>query len=134
LTGYSGTPLARKLGIKPGMKAFFCGAPAAVVAQLKPALAEVRIVRSLEPELDLIFGFARRASDLRKEFAAWRRHLAKSGCIWVSWPKKTSGIETDLTDAVVRAVGLKGSLVDIKVCAVDEQWSALKFVYRKVDR
>jgi len=116
------------------MKAFFSGAPAAVVAELEPALADVRLVASLEPDLDFIFGFARADPDLRKEFAAWKRHLAKSGCIWVSWPKKTSGLATDLTDAVVRAIGLKSSLVDIKVCAVDEQWSALKFVYRKSDR
>jgi hypothetical protein len=134
LAGYSGTPLARKLGIKPGIKAFFRDVPAAVVAQLAPALADVRMVRSLEPELDFIFGFARAEADLRKEFAAWERHLAKTGCIWVSWPKKTSGVVTDLSDAVVRAIGLKSALVDTKVCAVDEQWSALKFVYRKADR
>jgi hypothetical protein len=134
MAGYSGTPLARKLGIKPGMKAFICGAPAAVVAELEPALADVKMVRSLEPDLDFIFGFARAEANLRKDFTAWKRHLAKSGCIWVSWPKKTSGLATDLTDGVVRAVGLKSALVDVKVCAVDQQWSALKFVYRKSDR
>ena len=134
MAGYSGTPLAKKLGIKSGMKAFLSGAPGTIVAELEPALADVKMVRSLEPELDFIFAFARAESDLRKDFAGWKKHLAKSGCIWVSWPKKTSGLATDLTDTVVRAIGLKSALVDIKVCAVDEQWSALKFVYRKSDR
>ena len=134
MAGYSATPLGKKLGLKPGIKAFFHDAPRAVVGALKPALAEVKMMRSLEPELDFILGFARSKSELTRDFAAWKRHLAKSGCLWVSWPKKTSGIETDLTDDVVRAVGLKAALVDVKVCAVDEQWSGLKFVYRKSDR
>jgi hypothetical protein len=134
VAGYSGTPLARKLGLKPGIKAFFHQAPPAVLGELEPALAGIAMVRSLEPELDFILGFASLKSGLTKDLAVWKRHLAKTGCLWVSWPKRTSGIETDLTDHVVRAIGLKAALVDVKVCAVDAQWSALKFVYRKSDR
>jgi len=134
VAGYSGTPLARKLGLKPGLTAFFHDAPPAVLRELKAALADVTLVRSLQPELDFILGFASSKSALTRNFAAWKKHLAKSGGLWVSWPKRTSGIETDLTDQVVRAVGLKAALVDVKVCAIDEQWSGLKFVYRKSDR
>ena len=138
VAGYSGTPLAKKLGIKPGMRAFLRGAPADVVADLKPALADVRMAKVLVPELDFILGFARSKSELRKDFAIWKKHLSKSGGLWVAWPKKTSGktsgLETDLTSDIVRDIGLKALLVDIKVCAIDEQWSGLKFVYRKSDR
>jgi hypothetical protein len=134
VAGYSGTPLAKKLGLKPGLKAFFHGAAPAVISELKPALADIKLVRLPEPELDFILGFARSKSELTKDFSLWKRHLAKSGCLWVAWPKKASGIETDLTDNVVRAVGLKAALVDIKVCAVDERWSGLKFVHRRSDR
>jgi hypothetical protein len=134
MAGYSGTPLARKLGIKPGMKAFLHGLPRTIIVELKPALAQVKLTSTLEPELDFIHGFAHSKSELKKNFPIWKRHLAKSGCLWVSWPKKTSGLETDLTDVAVREIGLNAALVDIKVCAVDEQWSGLKFVYRKSDR
>jgi hypothetical protein len=133
VAGYSGTPLAKKLGLKPGLKAFLDGAPPTVVSELKRALADVTLVRSLEPELDFMLGFWRSKSALTKDFLLWKRHLAKSGCLWVAWPKKASGTETDLTGNVVRAVGLKAALVDIKVCAIDDQWSGLKFVHRKGD-
>jgi hypothetical protein len=102
--------------------------------ELEPALAHVKLTATLEPDLDFIHGFARSKSRLREDFPAWKRHLAKSGCVWVSWPKKMSGLETDLTDTVVREVGLNAGLVDTKVCAIDDQWSGLKFVYRNGDR
>ena len=134
MAGYSGTPLAKKLGIKPGMKAFLHGPTKTVLAELKPALADAKLAATLEPELDFILGFVRSKSELARDFAIWKSHLAKSGCLWIAWPKKTSGLTTDLTDGVVREVGLNASLVDVKVCAVDEQWSGLKFVYRRRDR
>jgi hypothetical protein len=134
VAGYSGTPLAKKLGIKPGMTAFLHAAPAPVMAELGAALGEVQIARSLQPELDMILGFVRSKSELKRDLARWKKHLAKSGCLWVSWPKKASGLETDLSDTVVREIGLQAALVDTKVCAVDTTWSGLKFVYRKNDR
>jgi hypothetical protein len=134
MAGYSEIPLATKLGIKPGIKAFFHSPPKSVLAELKPALADVELTRSLSPKLDFILGFVRSKSELTKDFPVWKKHLSKSGCLWIAWPKKTSGLETTLSDTIVRDVGLKASLVDIKVCAVDEQWSGLKFVYRKGDR
>jgi hypothetical protein len=132
--GYSGTPLAKKLGIKPGTTVFFQNIPKDVLSELKTALADVKVTQQLRPEMDFIHGFVLSKSELKKEFLKWKKHLSKSGSIWVSWPKKSSGVETDLNDAVVRETGLSASLVDIKVCAVDEAWSGLKFVYRKADR
>jgi hypothetical protein len=134
MAGYSEIPLATKLGIKPGIKAFFHSPPKSVLAELKPALTDVEVTRSFSPELDFILGFVRSKSELTKDFPVWKQHLSKSGCLWIAWPKKTSGLETTLSDTIVRDIGLKASLVDIKVCAVDEQWSGLKFVYRKGDR
>jgi hypothetical protein len=134
MAGYSEIPLAKKLGIKPGIKAFFHSPPESVLAELKPALTEVELTRSLAPELDFILSFVRSKSELTKALPVWKKYLSKSGCLWIAWPKKTSGLVSTLSDTVVRDVGLKASLVDIKVCAVDEQWSGLKFVYRKGDR
>jgi len=84
--------------------------------------------------LDFAMLFVRRASELKKGFPRLRDRLASNGVLWVSWPKKTSGVETDLSDNVVRAMGLEAGLVDVKVCAVDEIWSGLKFVRRLKDR
>src|SRR5262245_6947862 len=111
------------------MTAFLHAAPASVMVELGPALDEVRIARSLKPELDMILGFVRSRSELTRDFPRWKKHLAKSGCLWVSWPKKASGLDTDLSDTVVREIGLHAALVDTKVCAVDTTWSGLKFVY-----
>jgi hypothetical protein len=134
MAGHSEIPLAKKLGIKPGIKAFFHSLPESVLAELKPALTDVELTRSLSPELDFILSFVRSKSELTKDFPVWKKHLSKSGCLWIAWPKKTSGLETTLSDIVVRDIGLKASLVDIKVRAVDAQWSGLKFVYRKGGR
>jgi len=134
MAGYSGAPLAKKLGIKPGMTVFFENLPKAVRSELKTALAEVRIGESLQPKTEFIHAFVISKIALKKDFPKWKKNLSKNGCLWVSWPKKASGMETDLTDQVVREVGLASSLVDIKVCAVDAQWSGLKFVFRKEDR
>ena len=134
MAGYSEIPLAKKLGIKPGTKAFFHRPPESVLAELKPALTEVELTRALTSELDFILSFVRSKSELTKDFPVWKNHLSKYGCLWIAWPKKTSGLASTLSDTIVRDIGLKESLVDIKVCAIDEQWSGLKFVYRKGDR
>jgi len=134
MAGYSGTPLAKKLGIKAQATVFFQNLPKSVRAEIKPALADAKVANTLKPETDFIHGFATSKAELKKDFLLWKKHLAKDGCLWVSWPKKTSGMETDLTGDVVREIGLNASLVDIKVCAVDDQWSGLKFVFRKEDR
>jgi hypothetical protein len=134
MAGYSRTPLAKKLGIKPGATTFVENLPAAVRADLEPALAKTGIMKSLGPEIDFILGFATSKAALKTDFARWKMSLSKTGCLWAAWPKKTSAIETDLTDNVVREIGLAASLVDVKVCAIDEQWSGLKFVLRRADR
>jgi hypothetical protein len=134
MTGYSGTPLAKKLGIKPGATTFLKNPPSAVRATLAPALADARIVNSLVPEIDFILGFVTSRTELKADFVRWKRGLAKTGCLWVCWPKRTSAIGTDLTGDVVREVGLAAALVDVKVCAIDEEWSGLKFVFRRADR
>jgi hypothetical protein len=133
-TGYSGTPLAKKLGIKPGMTVLFHDAPTEILSELKSALKDARRAKTPTDNLDFIHGFVLSKSSLEKELPLWKKCLAKNGCLWISWPKKASGTETDLSGDIVRECGLNAKLVDIKVCAVDETWSGLKFVYRKEDR
>jgi hypothetical protein len=134
MTGYSGTPLAKKLGIKPGATTLLQNVPSAVRATLALALAETRIASSLVPDIDFILGFVASKAELEADFLRWKRCRSKTGCLWVSWPKRTSAIESDLTGDVVREVGLAVALVDVKVCAVDEEWSGLKFVFRRANR
>jgi len=127
MAGYSGTPLLKKLGLKPGMKALLLGAaykaPAGVTVATKPA-----------PSLDFIHLFVKEREELSKQFAGLARALAPAGMLWVSWPKGASKVATDLNENIVREIGLKGGLVDVKVCAVDDVWSGLKFVIRLKDR
>jgi hypothetical protein len=134
MAGYSGTPLAKKLGIKSGSNAFFQNLPKNILAELMPALSDVKVSKSLQAGTDFIHAFATSKADLIKSFPTWKKNLSKTGCLWVSWPKKTSGLTTDLSGDAVREIGLNASLVDIKVCAVDDLWSGLKFVYRKANR
>jgi hypothetical protein len=130
--GYSGTPLADKLGIKPGSRLQFVDAPASLPALLGPLPAGARAVE--RGTLDFAMLFVKSGSELEKRFAKLRDRLETNGSLWVSWPKKASGVSTDLTENVVREVGLAAGLVDVKVCAVDETWSGLKFVRRLKDR
>jgi hypothetical protein len=132
MVGYSGTPLPQKLGIKPQSRVALVAMPAAVSAELKQALAECEIVeRGL---LDFVIIFVTAQKDLHKEFSRRARQLAPTGMLWVSWPKKASGVATDLTENEVRRIGLEAGLVDVKVCAVTDVWSGLKFVIRVKDR
>jgi hypothetical protein len=135
MPGYSGTPLPKKLGIKAGFRARLANAPADVRVELRGALAECELVKQ-EPRsaLDFVMLFTKSRAELVREFARFSKSLAQAGMLWVSWPKKSSGVATDLDENIVREVGLAAGLVDVKVCAVTEVWSGLKFVRRVKDR
>jgi hypothetical protein len=133
MPGYSGTPLPKKLGIKAGARTQFAHAPAEVLAELSAALAECKVLRQGD-RLDFVMLFSKSRAQLAKEFSRLARALAPAGMLWVSWPKKASGVATDIDESVVRAIGLEAGLVDVKVCAVTEVWSGLKFVRRLKDR
>lgn len=134
MPGYSGTPLPKKLGIKDGFRVFFVSAPHDVPAELKPSMAACQLVRDGKAPLDFAMVFTKSRSDLSKEFKRTANALAPAGMLWVSWPKKSSGVATDLDENIVREIGLAAGLVDVKVCAVTEIWSGLKFVRRLKDR
>lgn len=136
MAGYSGTPLPKKLGIKPRFRVAFTDLPAEVKAELKNALAECSVVRDGRGRdlLDFAMVFVKTQADLKKFFGRIAKQLAPAGMLWVSWPKKTSGVITDMNENDVRRIGLDAGLVDVKVCAVSEVWSGLKFVIRIKDR
>ena len=132
MAGYSGTPLPQKLGIKEKFRIAFLDLPADVRAELKSALAGCAIAK--DGPLDFAMIFVKSSSELKKQFPRFSKKLAPAGMLWVSWPKKVSGVSTDLTENEVRNIGLAAGLVDVKVCAVNEIWSGLKFVTRLKDR
>src|SRR5439155_22612038 len=134
MAGYSGTPLPQKLGIKPQARVAFVELPADVRKALKAAVSECRTENDETTPLDFGMAFVKAQSELKKEFPKLARRLAPAGMLWVSWPKKASGVPTDLTEDKVREIGLQNGLVDVKVCAVTETWSGLKFVRRLKDR
>lgn len=134
MPGYSGTPLPKKLGIKPGLRVSLVDMPADVRAELKDSLQQCKIVRgSLLGKIDFIISFAESKEDLEDlDFiSTW---LAPAGMVWICWPKKSSEVATDVDENVVRKIGLATGLVDVKVCSVTEFWSGLKFVRRIKDR
>ena len=130
--GYSGTPLIRKLGIKPDARIFFAFEPKGFRALVGPLPKTTVTVKT--GVVDFAILFVKSKSALAAEFAPLRDRLESNGMLWVAWPKKTSGVATDLTEGVVRAFGLQSGLVDVKVCAIDDTWSGLKFVRRLKDR
>jgi hypothetical protein len=130
--GYSGTPLIKKLGIKPGYRVLFVSPPGNFGSLLGPLPDRAATART--GTLDFAILFVKSEADLRKKFPELRDRLESNGMLWVSWPKKTSGIASDLTEGVVRTYGLDAGLVDVKVCAIDDTWSGLKFVRRLKDR
>jgi hypothetical protein len=132
MPGYSGTPLPKKLGIKAGFRVRLANAPAEVRAELREALAECEMKAG--DLLDFAMIFTKSRLELTKEFSRMAKLLAPAGMLWVSWPKKSSGVASDLDENVVRGIGLDAGLVDVKVCAVTEVWSGLKFVRRVKDR
>ena len=133
MAGYSGTPLPKKLGIKERTRVALLDVPAEVQAELKEALASCELV-SDRRALDFVFLFCKKQSELTKQFSRIAKRLAPAGALWVAWPKKTSGVPSKLNENEVRRIGLQAGLVDVKVCAVDEVWSGLKFVIRVKDR
>lgn len=134
MPGYSGTPLPKKLGIKDGLRIFFVSAPDEVRAELKTSIAACELVRDATGPLDFAMLFTKSKAELSKEFKRTAKALAPAGMLWVSWPKKSSGVATDLDENIVREIGLAAGLVDVKVCAVTDVWSGLKFVRRLKDR
>jgi hypothetical protein len=133
--GYSGTPLWKKLGYKDGTRAVVAGAPAHYAALLGlPAGMGVGWLGRPGRGMGFVHQFATRASALAAGLRSYRRAIAPDGVIWVSWPKKSSGVATDITEDVVRRIALPMGLVDIKVCAVDAVWSGLKLVIRRENR
>src|ERR1041384_4522759 len=155
--GYSGKPLVEKLGLKPTHRVVLAGAPAGFARQLEPLPKAPRIPAAGRPPpdvaplfrpvpkglrlpaagrapLDCVLLFAPNAGRLIAEFPCWAARLTPSGMLWVAWPKKAAKLPTDLDENVVREIGLGAGLVDVKVCAVDEVWSGLKFVRRLRDR
>ena len=135
MAGYSGTPLVKKLGFKEGFRAGLVNPPKGFQKELAPLPNEVRMsVGSLTKPLDLIILFADSQKMLKKEFPRSARKLIQNGMLWIAWPKKASGVATDLSDNIVRDIGLSAGLVDVKVCAINDVWSGLKFVYRLEDR
>jgi hypothetical protein len=134
VAGYSGTPLARKLGIKPGMIVHPVGAPGDYAALLEPLPENVTLAKRAAAGLDVVHLFTNSRARLGALLEEYKSKIKQNGAIWVSWPKKASGIQSDITEDTVRDVALPLGLVDIKVCAVDDVWSALKLVIRKANR
>ncbi|CAN0390887.1 unnamed protein product [Phaeothamnion confervicola] len=132
--GYSRTPLPRKLGIRPGARVALIGAPADIHATLGELPEGVRLLSRLGRELDVIVLFVDRLTDLRRRLPAAQAAMRADAGLWIAWPKRSSGVSTDLTDALVREEGLATGLVDNKVCAIDATWSGLRFVVRLGDR
>jgi hypothetical protein len=134
MAGYSGKPIVQKLGIKPGFRIFVGHAPSGYSDIVGKLPADVTVAVRLKPPLDMVHVFATEAAGLAGKLRLYRAAIAPDGMIWVSWPKKASGVTTDLTDVVVRDTALPLGLVDIKVCAIDGVWSGLKFVIPKDQR
>ena len=136
-SGYSGTPLVKKLGIKPGNRVLTFGRPDHYLDLLVDLPDDVTLLQEddeAEHEIEFIHVFAVEEHVLDVHFRRLKERMHLDGMIWISWPKKASKVPTDLSDAVVRSMGLSIGLVDTKVCAVDAVWSGLKFMYRKEDR
>jgi hypothetical protein len=131
MAGYSDTPLAKKLGIKEGFKVFLVKAPAQYRTLLEPLPPRIRFTRAANSSTNLVHAFATERSALARLLPVLRKKLPHEAAIWVSWPKKSSKVRTDITEDTVREVALPLGFVDIKVCAVTEVWSGLKLVVRK---
>jgi hypothetical protein len=128
MPGYSGTPLPKKLGIKDGFRVALLHAPADVKAELSDAFKKCTFLKPAAGALDFVFLFVKSRAGLELDLVPAARALAPAGMLWISWPKKSSGVASDLDENVIRQSGLDSGLVDIKVCAVSDVWSGLKFV------
>jgi hypothetical protein len=134
MAGYSGTPLPKKIGIKEGSRIALVNAPKDFAHVLGPLPADAEIVTRLTKPLDIVLLFVLTERALLRDFEKIANRLASNGMIWVAWPKKSSGVATDLSFDRVQRIGLDTGLVDVKICAIDDVWSGLKFVIRLKDR
>jgi len=132
MAGYSGTPLWKKLGYKTGMSAYVEGEPSNYISLLTlPADVVVNWLPRAKSDMEFVHLFATSASQLKSKLESVRKRIVPGGVIWVSWPKKSSGVTSDITEDTIRDLALPMGLVDVKVCAVDEVWSGLKLVIRR---
>lgn len=132
MAGYSNTPLAQKLGLTTKARTGVLHAPENykhLLPELYPSMAT-----SLTGKFDWLHAFYTQKDKLEDEFAALKTHISPAGQLWISWPKKTSGVASDINENIIRDIGLKHGLVDVKVAAIDDSWSGLKFIYRLKDR
>ena len=134
MAGYSGTPLVKKLGIKEGSRIALINAPKDFESVLGELPDNVQFIKRPATSLDIILLFVLTERALTRDFAKLAAKLVSNGMIWIAWPKKSSGVATDLSEQRVRQIGLDAGLVDVKICAIDDTWSGLKFVYRLKDR
>jgi hypothetical protein len=134
MSGYSGTPLPKKLGIKEGSRIALVHAPKDFQSELGELPDNVQFIKRPTKSLDIILLFVLIERALTRDFAKLAATLVSNGMIWIAWPKKSSGVATDLSEQRVRQIGLDAGLVDVKICAIDDTWSGLKFVYRLKDR
>jgi hypothetical protein len=134
VAGYSGTPLAKKLGIKEGHRVAFPSAPEGFRELLKDLPNGVVVRSRVSGSLDVIVFFTKSRAELERRLPALRRAMKPAAGLWIAWPKRSSGVETDMTEDVARELGLANRLVDNKVAAIDETWSGLRLVIRLADR
>jgi hypothetical protein len=134
MSGYSGTPLWKKLGFKQAFKAYVKNSPEDYAILLEGLPENVTFNKRLSAELDIIHLFTKERQEMEKHLPNYLRRIKQNGMIWVSWPKKSSKVVTDITEGTVRDIALPLGLVDVKVCAIDDVWSALKLVIRKENR
>ncbi|MBA3512798.1 MAG: DUF3052 domain-containing protein [Pyrinomonadaceae bacterium] len=134
MAGYSGTPLIKKLGIKKGFRVALVNPPKWFQKELGSLPDKAKFAPCVTNSLDLILLFVNSEAELRRNFVFLAANLVANGMLWVAWPKKSSGVATDLTFTNVQRIGLDAGLVDVKICAVNDVWSGLKFVYRLKDR
>jgi hypothetical protein len=134
MAGYSGTPLIQKIGIKPGHRIVLRNHPASFVKDLGKLPEGVESTERLSGNANVVVYFTDRLAELAKDFPRLATALVPDGMVWIGWPKKASGRPTDVTEDLVRKTGLDCGLVDVKICAIDETWSGLKFVIRVKDR
>jgi hypothetical protein len=134
MAGYSATPLQKKLGIKEGFSVYVLQPPDQYFDWISPLPQHTTVKTKLTNNLDFVHLFITEQKVFAKEFIRCKKSIKKDGMLWISWPKKASKVSTDLDENIIREFGLKNGMVDVKVCAVDEVWSGLKFVFRLRDR
>jgi hypothetical protein len=134
MAGYSGTPLPQKLGIKPGMTVVTINAPTNYRRLLGTIPESAIFSDRLKPDSGFVHVFIKKRSELANRLSVLREKMADTGTVWVSWPKRSSGVPTNVTEDVVRAIALPLGFVDVKVCAIDDTWSGLKLMVRRLNR